>query len=62
MQIFKGNLQKKATPIREGVVVINENTTVTELHNFAVKREERFGIKAIQIYTHRDEGHWKEKE
>lgn len=55
-------MQKKATPIREGVVVISEKTTLQDLHLFAKKAEEKFGIKAIQIYTHKDEGHFKDQD
>lgn len=55
-------MQKKATPIREGVVVIQKDTTMKQLQDFAKKAEERFGIKAIQIYTHKDEGHVGSKE
>ena len=55
-------LQRKATPIREGVVVIDRSTTMKQLRNFADKCEERFGIKAFQIHIHRDEGHHKSKE
>lgn len=54
------SMQKKATPIREGVVVINENTTMSDLKMFARKAEKIFGIKAFQIYIHRDEGHQKD--
>lgn len=50
-------MQKKATPIREGVIVIQESTTMSQLHDFAQQAEQRFGIKTIQIHTHRDEGH-----
>ena len=49
-------LQKKATPIREGVIVISEDTTLRQLQNLAEKLEERFGVHAFQIYTHKDEG------
>lgn len=56
------SLQSKATPIREGVIVISEETTLKDLHKFAQKAEEKFGIKAIQIYTHKDEGHFKDQE
>lgn len=48
-------LQKKATPIREGVVVIQEDTTMQQLQNFANRIEEKWGVKTIQIYTHKDE-------
>lgn len=49
-------LQKKATPIREGVIVISEDTTLRQLQNLAEKLEKRFGVHAFQIYTHKDEG------
>ena len=55
-------MQKKATPIREGVVVIDRSTTMKQLRNFADKCEKRFGIKAFQIHMHKDEGHHNSKE
>ena len=70
LQMIKGRytettgqqMQKKSTPIREGVVVINKDTSLNQLHKFANRLEERFGIKTIQIYTHKDEGHINAKE
>jgi hypothetical protein len=50
------SLQKRATPIREGVIVISEDTILRQLQNLAEKLEERFGVHAFQIYTHKDEG------
>lgn len=50
------SMQKKATPIREGVVVIEDGTTLRQLQDFAERIEERFGIHTFQIYTHKDEG------
>lgn len=50
------SLQKRATPIRDGVIVISEDTTLRQLQNLAKKLEERFGVHAFQIYTHKDEG------
>ena len=50
-------MQKKASPIREGVAVIGENTTMEQLRVFAERLEARFGIKTFQIHIHRDEGH-----
>ena len=50
------SMQKKATPIREGVVVIEDGTTLRQLQDFADRLEERFGIHTFQIYTHKDEG------
>lgn len=55
-------MQKKATPIREGVIVVGEGTTMEHLKDFAQKCEQRFGIKAFQIHIHRDEGHMKAKD
>lgn len=49
-------MQEKATPIREGVVVIEPTTTMKDLQDFTQKIEDRFGIKAFQIHIHRDEG------
>ena len=51
------NMQRKATPIREGVVVISPSTTMADLRLFAENIEKRWGIKTIQIHIHRDEGH-----
>lgn len=50
------SMQKKATPIREGVVAIEDGTTLRQLQDFAERIEERFGIHTFQIYTHKDEG------
>lgn len=50
-------MQKKATPIREGVVVISDKTTMDDLRKFADLCEQRWGIKPLTIDTHLDEGH-----
>jgi hypothetical protein len=50
-------MQAKATPIREGVIVIQQDTTITQLRGLADAIEQRWGIKTLQIYTHKDEGH-----
>jgi hypothetical protein len=50
-------MQAKATPIREGVIVIRQETTIEQLKGFATAIEQRWGIKTLQIYTHKDEGH-----
>ena len=55
-------MQKKATPIREGVIVIESGTSMDQLRDFATRCEEKFGIKAFQIHTHKDEGHMNSKE
>lgn len=45
------------TPLREGVVVCKPDTTMEQLKHFADLCQQRFGITAIQIHIHRDEGH-----
>lgn len=35
------NMQKKATPIREGVVVIEQGTSMQQLKDYAAKLQER---------------------
>ena len=50
-------MQQKATPIREGVIVINQGTSINQLRGLATAIELRWGIKTLQIYTHKDEGH-----
>lgn len=50
-------LQKNAIPIKEGVVVIKNDTTIDELKAFCERCREDFGIIPLQIYTHKDEGH-----
>ena len=48
-------MQAKAAPIREGVIVIKQETTMQELQQFATVCKERFGIEAFQIHIHKDE-------
>lgn len=55
-------MQAKATPIREGVVVIQESTTMEDLHRLADAYRDRLGIEVFQIAIHRDEGHKGSKE
>lgn len=55
-------LQKKATPIREGVVVIKDSTTMKDMQKLAQVLEDRFGIRCFQIAIHKDEGHVHAKE
>ena len=45
------------TPLREGVVVCKADTTMEQLKHFVALCRLRFGITAIQIHIHRDEGH-----
>lgn len=55
-------MQAKATPIREGVVVIQESTTMEDLHRLADAYCDRLGIEVFQIAIHRDEGYQNSKE
>lgn len=55
-------MQAKAQPLHEGVVVIQENTTMEQLHELGSKFKERFGVTLVQIAIHRDEGHWMNSE
>lgn len=51
------SMQKKATPIREGVFNFKENQTDKEIIEAIRSIEKEFGIKPFQIHLHRDEGH-----
>lgn len=50
-------MQLVAKPIREGVVVISEETSMKELTLLGNRFKERFGIDCFQIHIHKDEGH-----
>lgn len=54
-------LQKNAIPIKEGVIVIDEKTTMEDLRKYCETCQERFGIRPLQIHIHRDEGHARSK-
>ena len=47
-----------SSPIRESVVNIKPNTTMNDLLKYTKKVHERWGVRAIQIHIHRDEGHY----
>lgn len=50
-------MPKNAIPIREGVAVITEDTSMEQMKSVAFKIEKRWGIKTIGIWAHLDEGH-----
>lgn len=50
-------LHAKATPIREAVVVIKQDTTMEDLKNLADAYKKNWGIEVFQIAIHRDEGY-----
>ncbi len=55
------SMQKSATPIKEAVIVLDKTQTMEDIKKMNKKLEERFGIKAMQIHIHEDEGHTDKK-
>ena len=47
-----------SSPIRESVVNIKPDTTMSDLQKYTEKVCQRWGVRAIQIHIHRDEGHY----
>ena len=47
-----------STPIKEGVVVCKVDTTMEQLQRYGESCRERWGITPLQIFIHRDEGHY----
>ena len=54
----KVTIVRGSTPIKEGVVVIKEDTTMKQLQHFCEVCKQCWGITALQIFIHRDEGHY----
>lgn len=54
----KVTIVRGSTPLKEGVVVIKDNTTMEQLHHFCEVCKERWGITPLQVFIHRDEGHY----
>ena len=54
----KVTVVRGSTPLKEGVVVIKDDTTMEQLCRFCEVCKERWGITALQIFIHRDEGHY----
>ena len=46
------------SPIREGVLLIKADTTLNDLRRFGDECRQRWGITPMQIFMHKDEGHW----
>ena len=46
------------SPIREGVLLIKPNTTLANVKKFGEECQRRWGITPLQIFLHKDEGHW----
>lgn len=47
-----------STPIKEGVVVCKADTTMEQLQRYGELCRKRWGITPLQIFIHRDEGHY----
>lgn len=52
------SIVRGSTPLKEGVVVIKEDTSMEQLQRFCEVCKERWGITALQVFIHRDEGHY----
>lgn len=50
-------MPKNSEPIREGVAVITEETTMEQMQQLAQEIYDRWGIQTKAIYAHLDEGH-----
>jgi hypothetical protein len=50
-------LQEKTALVREGVLLVENHHTIDDLKKLGSKLEDAFGIKTLQIYIHKDEGH-----
>ena len=46
------------SPIREGVLLIRPDTTLADVKKFGEECQRRWGITPLQIFLHKDEGHW----
>ena len=54
----KVTIVRGSTPLKEGVVVIKDDTTMEQLQKFCKVCNERWGIIALQVFIHRDEWHY----
>ena len=46
------------SPIREGVLLIKPDTTLADVKKFSEECQRRWGITPLQLFLHKDEGHW----
>lgn len=51
-------IQPTATPLKEAVLVIREDTTMEQVEKFGELCRQELGITPIQFHIHRDEGHY----
>ena len=47
-----------SSPICEGVLLIKPDTTLADVKKFGEECQRRWGITPLQIFLHKDEGHW----
>ena len=52
------SIVRGSTPLKEGVVVIKDDTTMEQLRRFCEECKKKWGITALQVFIHRDEGHY----
>ncbi len=54
----KKKIIRGSSPLRESSVIIKPDTTIEDVQRYAEACRQRWGITAIQIHIHRDEGHY----
>lgn len=52
------SMPENTEPVKEGVVVINQNVTMEQLRAFGEWTRQEYGITPMAIYIHLGEGHW----
>lgn len=58
----KKKKRKGSSPIREDVINCKADTTMAQVQAYCDRVHKEFGITPIQIFIHRDEGHWEDGE
>lgn len=56
----KKKKRKGSSPIREDVINCKADTTMAQVQAYCNRVHQEFGITPIQIFMHRDEGHWED--
>lgn len=54
----KTKIVNGSSPLRESVMVYKQDTTIDQLKKYCDRCHERWGITALQIFIHQDEGHY----
>lgn len=50
--------QDKAMPMREVIILADDNTKIEQVHELIKKIEQKTGFKALKLAWHKDEGHY----